>query len=201
MSTHARVLDLVWVAERLAPEAPEEFLDRLVSDLEAVANRTPADAEDPEASLAEEEIDALSAVGSLVTRMPERRASVETVLAANQMIATAHSVREVAGMLHKSESRVRQRLVERTLLGVHTVGGWRVPQFQFADGHELPGWSRVAPAFPPSAPLRAVERFVTTPHVDLELDDESVSPQEWLLGGGDADQVAALVASAFSLAV
>ncbi|MEJ7647696.1 MAG: hypothetical protein WKF57_01415 [Nakamurella sp.] len=79
-----------------------------------------------------------------------------------------------------------------TLLSHRTGNAHRLPSFQFTDDGELPGWSKVAPHVAPSWHPVAVERFFTSTHVDLVLDDRNVSPREWLLAGGPPESVAAL---------
>lgn len=173
----------------------EEFsgvtLDALVDALPAGPDPSPGT--QPAAGFTAHELHALESVGADITPMPLlQRPSLRTSLRYRQLLDTALSTAEAAVRLHVDDSRVRQRLSARTLLS-HRVGtAHRLPKFQFTDDGELPGWSKVAPLVASSWHPVAIERFFTSPHVDLVLDDEQVSPREWLLAGGAPDIVAAL---------
>lgn len=103
---------------------------------------------------------------------------------------------DVAEALGVSEARVRQRLAKRTLFGIETRHGWRVPSFQLTEDGELPGWSEVAPRLPVG--LSAVELlgWLTLPNADLVVGEEEtpISPIEWLRQGRSARVVAGLAA-------
>lgn len=111
------------------------------------------------------------------------------------LIAGGLSVSDVAAMLHVDESRVRQRLAKRTLYGVKLDGVWWLPTFQFHAGRAIPGLERVLPALDPSLNPVAVAQWFTLPDVDLATGGESVSPQDWLLRGGDPGAVIPLAAA------
>ncbi len=112
------------------------------------------------------------------------------------ILKTALTTAEVAARLGVTEARVRQRLQKRTLFGVETRQGWRVPSFQLTEEGELPGWSDVAPKLP--ADISAVELFgwLTIPNADLYVDEEEtpVTPLDWLRSGRSPKAVAALAA-------
>lgn len=104
------------------------------------------------------------------------------------MLATALTTREAAGLLGTSESRVRQRLKEKTLYGVKAGRENRLPAFQFDSGAEVPGMGRVLRHMDRSMHPVALLNWFTLPNPDLHLDEgeeRAVSPREWLLSGGD----------------
>jgi hypothetical protein len=112
------------------------------------------------------------------------------------LLATALSVDEAATLLGVHPSRVRQRLTARTLYGIRHANVWRLPRFQFAGSRLVPGAERVFPALAPGAHPVAVARWFTAPDADLVVgpDERSVSPRDWLAGGGDPGEVARLAA-------
>ena len=103
------------------------------------------------------------------------------------MLATALTTREAAGLLGTGESRVRQRLKEKTLYGVKASRENRFPAFQFGGGREVPGIGEVLRHVDRSVHPVALSNWFTLPNPDLHLDEEeekAVSPREWLLSGG-----------------
>jgi hypothetical protein len=112
------------------------------------------------------------------------------------LLATSHTVGEVAKLLQVDESRVRQRLAQRTLYGIKLRSGWRIPAFQFAGDRPLPGIEHVFPRLDPGLYPLSVFRWFLLPDVDLVLDDddEPMCPRDWLRSGRDPRIVAALAA-------
>ena len=103
------------------------------------------------------------------------------------LLATALTTREAAGLLGTGESRVRQRLKEKTLYGVKAGRENRFPAFQFDGGKEVPGMGEVLRHVDRSLHPVALSNWFTLPNPDLYLDEEeesAVSPREWLLSGG-----------------
>jgi len=95
------------------------------------------------------------------------------------------SAAEAAKVLKVDVSRVRQRLRDRSLFGIEHEGSWRLPRFQFAGRHVIPGLAKVLQALPPDLfPLDVVDWFLL-PDPDLQLDSDAtaLSPREWLLSG------------------
>jgi len=163
----------------------------LVNVLEAIEQAV-ASAPAP-AKLIAHQAAALALVGADGTpRLAVDRPSVRTALAYQRLLGTALSTAEAAQLLDVDESRIRQRIAENTLLAARVKNAHRLPAFQFADDGELPGWSRVAARVPRGRPLTAVDRFLHTPQADLMMNGESVTPIDWLSGGGDPATVAAL---------
>lgn len=121
-----------------------------------------------------------------------RRPSTAAELRFKALLAQALSAKEAAKRLGVTEGRVRQRLADRTLYGIATKRGWRLPEFQFAADETLPGLERVLPALDEALHPLAVEGFFTRRQPDLVLESESVSPAGWLAAGGDPTAVADL---------
>lgn len=181
---------------------PEEF-DRLVADaLEEVVPLRPSP--DPAAELSDEELTVLTAGGMRVDPLPVGREHplVRTAALYAALLGSSLSVAQAAAHLGVVESRIRQRLSERTLYGIKHPGGWRLPRFQFADGGTVPGIERVLPRLAPDLhPLEVVGWF-TTPNPDLAVgeDERPVSPLDWLSAGLPVDAVADLAEDAGAFA-
>ncbi len=116
--------------------------------------------------------------------LPETLADIR-----DQSLSTA----EAAARLGVNSSRIRQRLLARTLYGFKDGAGWRVPEFQFDGDHLVPGIESVFPEIQPTASPVAVARWFVLPWEDLVVDEELetvVSPRAWLLEGRDPAPVA-----------
>jgi hypothetical protein len=117
---------------------------------------------------------------------------LRTVAKHAALLASALTVQEAARRLGVDASRIRQRLAKRSLYGVRVDGAWRLPLFQFSDDLALvvPGFGVIAPCLAGLYPVDVATWF-TRPHVDLVVgeDDRSISPRDWLLGGGDAREL------------
>ncbi|PRI12032.1 hypothetical protein [Leucobacter massiliensis] len=115
-----------------------------------------------------------------------------------QLERHAWSVSETAEALGVTPARVRQRCAAGTLLAQRRSDGWHLPRFQFPEGRELPGWSAVAAAVPPGAPLLLVERVLSSPSPRMRVEGEELAPLEWLAQGGDPAVAAAAVDDALN---
>jgi hypothetical protein len=104
------------------------------------------------------------------------------------ILASSLTTAEVAERLGVSRTRVWQRLQgpRRSLFGIQTSAGWRVPSFQFTAQGEVPGWAEVVRALPEGLSSVEVFHWFTTPHPGLVLAQgaDPVGPRDWLLGGG-----------------
>jgi hypothetical protein len=119
----------------------------------------------------------------LASREKSRLARTAAKYAA--LLETSLTTAEAAARLKVDASRVRQRLLDRTLYGIRTSAGWRVPAFQFEGKRLLPALGDVTAALSPELHPVAVFNWFTLPHPDL-VDEElgrSLSPREWLLAG------------------
>lgn len=122
---------------------------------------------------------------------------VQGVVTYAAILHTGLSTRDAAERLGVSDARIRQRIQERTLLGVRAGKSWRVPVFQFLpDGGELHGWGEVCASLPPGVSAVVVERWLTTPNPDLGIGEEEapISPRQWLMEGRRPEVVVALAA-------
>ena len=121
------------------------------------------------------------------------------------LLATGLSTEEAARALGVTEARVRQRLgSERTLLGVKTPTGWRLPTFQFEGASEVPGVGRVLREMDPGLHVLSVANWFSLPKPELRAEyldgggagepreDALLSPREWLLRGGETEALLGL---------
>jgi hypothetical protein len=106
------------------------------------------------------------------------------------IVASSLTVSDTARMLNVDPSRIRQRLLNRTLYGIKVRGEWRLPVFQFDTHQPLPGLERVIPRLDPGLYPVGVVSWFALPDPDLESGDEALSPRDWLRVGGDPTIVA-----------
>lgn len=120
---------------------------------------------------------------------------VAAVMAYAGLVTSGLTTLQAAKRLGVSDARIRQRLKDRSLLGLRAGRSWRLPVFQFTPQGELPGWGEVCARLPESISPVAVERWLTLPHADLGIGEEETpaSPRQWLLDGRSAKRVADLV--------
>ncbi len=171
--------------------SPDRFLalvEQVVAEMPAAAPASGI------ADLAPEEVDALQRGGLDLSPLEpnEEDAFARAAAAYAALIASSLTVQEAARRLGVDGSRIRQRLAARTLYGIKRSDGWRIPVFQFDGDHLLPGLGVVAARLDPSLHPLAVFRWFTTPDPDLEVDNRSLSPRDWLRVGNDPGPVAAL---------
>lgn len=153
--------------------------------------------DDPARELTEAERDALVRGGGVLGELPAGTPDPHARTAAKYatLLATSYKVDEVARMLGVDPSRIRQRLKERTLYGIKTREGWRIPRFQFDGCRLIPGVEQVIEAMPVNMDPLGFLNWFTLPDPDFWLDDVSVSPSDWLRHGGDPAHVVELAAS------
>jgi hypothetical protein len=149
--------------------------------------------------LSEAEADALRSVG-LAPGAVIASAAPLLQAAANHaaLVATALPIAEVARRLGVTDSRLRQRVAERSLLAVHAPDGraLRIPAFQLTETGELPGLRIILKAMRRDLKPVQVAAFFTTPQADLEgADGEPMPPVAWLLAGNDPMPVRELAQS------
>jgi hypothetical protein len=162
-----------------------EFLELVVDVVRTMPTATPI--HDPEREFTAEERAALTRGGfSLAPYIRHAGDPVSRFVAAYAgLLATSLTPTEVAALLGVDASRIRQRLGAKTLYGIKTEDGWRVPRFQFYGEMLVPGIERVFPRVDPEVHPVAVYHWFTTPSSNLELQDQPLSPREWLLSGGN----------------
>ena len=143
--------------------------------------------------LSGDEMVALNAVGVLSN--PEKDAAapfIQTATSHAALVSTSIPLSEAAWKLGVTDGRLRQRISERTLIGVHGPDGraFRIPLFQLTPEGELPGLRLILKAIRPELRPVQVAAFFTTPQSDLEgPEGEPITPVAWLLSGHDPEPV------------
>jgi len=110
------------------------------------------------------------------------------------LLATAFTIKDVAQALQRNESRIRQRLLQRTVYGVRRGRGWLLPRFQFLVEKKgvdhivtgmVPAVEQVFPLLDPELHPVSVWRWFTSPSMELvdEQAGQALSPRDWLLAG------------------
>ncbi|TJY57150.1 DNA-binding protein [Sinimarinibacterium sp. CAU 1509] len=139
---------------------------------------------------------ALAAVGMLPdakTQADAEAARAEALHVFFHIFQQALTTREAAEMMGVDQSRIRQRVRERSLLALSADGETRLPQQQFQDNAPIPGLRTVLQALPDGYDPLEVLSWLATPTPDLLGADETpVSPREYLLKTGDEHAVAAI---------
>ena len=115
-----------------------------------------------------------------------------TIATYSALLTSGLTVQEASRLLGVNTSRIRQRLIGRTLFGIKGAHGWRLPTFQFGASGTLPGIAQVLPRLDPELHPVAVYSWFTEPDPDLQVDGTAVSPRDWLASGHDPEVVAAI---------
>jgi hypothetical protein len=182
---------LARVGVKAGPEELERLLEEVLLEMLPV-QQNPA----PGHELTAQELGVLQEAGVSLAP-PELDADSPLVRAAAEyaaLLGSSFSVREAAAHLGIHPSRVRQRLLARTLYGIKHAHEWRLPQFQFTTYGLVPGFVRVVPHLRDEHPVAAA-RWFTLPHSDLTLGEDEerpISPREWLITGHDPEVVVQL---------
>jgi hypothetical protein len=156
-----------------------------------------APAATPSAALSKAELDALAEAGLSTSPWVgegPRDPLVETIVDYMALIETSLSTAVVAAMLEVDVSRIRQRIRNRSLLGIEYEGEWRLPRFQFERKRVLPGLAEVLAALPAELNPLDVATWFLEPNIDLETEAgrAPLSPRAWLLRGRAPDAVTQL---------
>ncbi|WP_299039404.1 MerR family transcriptional regulator [uncultured Pseudokineococcus sp.] len=110
-----------------------------------------------------------------------------------RLVASSLSAAEVARAAGVDDSTVRHWVRRGEVVSIPAARGRRFPAFQLGpDGRPVPGLREVLAALVDGLHPLSVERFLTSPDTDLVIDDEQVSPREWLLQGGAVAEVVAV---------
>lgn len=103
---------------------------------------------------------------------------------------------EVAKRLGIGRAKLRWMLSIGDLFAFVANDELRFPTWQFtADPAQpvLPHLSRLVENFEDSLSPASILGFMTTPHGDTRIDEHVTTPIEWLLAGGDVEQLALMV--------
>jgi hypothetical protein len=131
---------------------------------------------------------------------PAESASWRTMARSHAIAGDALSTKDVADALGVSEGRIRQRLHDRSLVGIQEQRTWRVPRFQFTQtGRVLPGLPELLRVVPEDVPLVVLATFLDRVSPDLVPGDDPVTPRVWLESGGDVANVVELAGSLLTL--
>jgi hypothetical protein len=183
--------------------SPRQLAEYLVESVEAMEEGAliPAVKELPES-----ELEVLRSGGFDVDAGPSPQDDpiARASAAYSALMETALTIKAVAGVLGRNESRIRQRLLQRTLYGIRRGRNWLLPLFQFqAEDRQgtrtvkgtVPGIEQVYPALSPELHPVSVWRWFDSPSTELVDDaapDKPISPRDWLLAGRDPKPVADL---------
>lgn len=193
----ARLLDRLGI-RKPARAVERIFLESLESAADVVASVSRAS---PHQELTQGELQALNSTASpaLTSEDIEIGPIVRTMSDFAALRAASLDVSRAAQKLGVDESRIRQRLIERTLYGFKVDNRWHIPQFQFEDRGLIPGIERVTRELDPNLHPVAVYRWFTgaSPDLTRESDGEEValSPLDWLRAGFPPQPVAELAAA------
>ena len=113
-------------------------------------------------------------------------------------ITDSLSVAEVAQVLSIDAARVRRRQAKSDLYAFLAGGRRRYPLWQFTGDPArpvLPGLAALVHGIPADMHPASVQGFMTTPQEDLRVDGERMTPVDWLLRGGDAEALVAILGS------
>ncbi len=126
----------------------------------------------------------------------EESAMARTTARYAALLETSLTTAEAAERMGVEPARIRQRLAARTLYGIRTPKGWRLPAFQFREDGDLPAIGEVLSGLDPHLHPVAVHNFFTLPNADLHVPElgRELSPREWLGAGYPPRAVADLAA-------
>jgi len=91
----------------------------------------------------------------------------------------------LAEILSVDRSRVSQRVSDRSLFFLEIADERYYPTWQFDGNKTVRGLKEVLAALALTDHPVTVDHWFQTPSVDLLIDNEPVSPLDWLRGGGD----------------
>jgi hypothetical protein len=137
------------------------------------------------------EIDALRSVGLSTERWKTGERTdplAQSIADYMALLDTSLTTSQAAKYLKVDPSRIRQRVRAGSLYGIEYDGEKRLPRFQFERRKILPGLAEL-PAY--LSPIDVAEWFLS-PNPDLEVEEQPVSPRQWLLGGRSVERVVSL---------
>lgn len=120
---------------------------------------------------------------------------LELVTESRRLISDAYDTKAVANLMGVPESDVERDVhrVPPRFNGIQLKTNRLVlPGWQFTKSGPIPHLQSVLNCMAPLSPL-ALNRFMLTPHQDLEHQDRRISPREWLVRGYEPKPVLDLV--------
>jgi len=169
-------------ARRLVRQA--SFVSAVSKAIKEVGNLF--DQPDSAGGLSQSEVEVLREGGVEIGEA--RRAAVDASIAQFAvLINSSITVAQAASRLGVDAGRVRQRLGERSLFGLKLGSNeWHLPAFQFEQlGGEVPHLGQVLRRLPPDLHPIELVTWLTSPDAELQVEEEAVTPLEWLKSGGD----------------
>ena len=181
------------LSEVLAPfgVGEQEFIDELSRDLRAAPDSSASRLPEAEESL-------LHTHGGIVAPVADDLSVRKTTLRSSasnlaEQTRESLSVDQAANLLMVDGSRVRHRVRDRALYAFNIGGALRLPTWQFQRHGSIPGLRTLVAALPAGLHPLEVAGFMTIPDADLTIDDEPISPRDWLLGGGEVGVIVELI--------
>ena len=112
------------------------------------------------------------------------------------LLKTSLTTATVATRLGVDQSRIRQRLAERSIYGFRQESQWLIPAFQFVQDRLLPGIGEVVSRLDPELHPITVMRWFLMPQPDLYVEaiEQALSPRDWLRLGYPTGPLAELAA-------
>jgi hypothetical protein len=146
------------------------------------------------AELPDEEREEWEAAGAVFDRKATARSRSRRIGAYVDLIGRSlQGDAAVARLLGVDRTRISQRLAEHSLYAFANGDDRMYPRWQFDGGKALRGLKTVLGAMDATVHPLVVDHWFRTPNVDLVVDDEPMSPLEWLRSGGDPGRAAELV--------
>ena len=110
------------------------------------------------------------------------------------LIRCSLTTRQLADLLARNPSRIRQRIQSGTLYAFQPGSKWLIPRFQLHEDTVIPGIEKIVPRLRADLHPLKVERWFLTPTSDLTdpAETRTWAPREWLLEGRDPTCVADL---------
>jgi hypothetical protein len=119
----------------------------------------------------------------------QRRLSADVAGQFISLLARAIPIAEAAERIGVKRARMQQMVSAREVWAVRRATRWALPAIQFDGDALLPGWSKVARAFPADAHPLEILGFLTTPQPELELNERAQTVPDWLRSGGSPEAV------------
>jgi hypothetical protein len=164
------------------------------------------DSQHGDSSLSDEQIAFLIESGEFT---PEELAETQASIARGELaeserrtrqsaVKASLSAEEVATQLGIDVAQVEYRQADGSLFAFTTHGQRRYPTWQFTGDPRqpvLPGLARLVSGFPDDKHPASILGFMSTPQESLRVDDERLTPVEWLLQGGNPQRLVDILES------